>query len=76
MQQRHSHSARLCWALERHSRLLLAGKVLAAAFFVLGCLAFYSSALYTLGVSLFLAGSVLMLLNAAADAFLRYGPSE
>lgn len=43
-----------------------------ALLFVLGCLAFYIDALYDVGVTLFLAGSVMMLLSSlSADARAR-----
>lgn len=47
-----------------------------AALFVAGCVVFYFPARYATGVTLFLLGSVLMLIAASGRAFLIYGPSE
>lgn len=69
-------AARLCWAIDRNDWLIAVANVVAGVTFVLGCVAFFSPALYVPGVSLFLVGSVLMLAAACADAFRRYGPSS
>lgn len=47
-----------------------------AALFVLGKVTFYVPSQYTTGVTLFLLGSVLMLVSVAGRALLRYGPSK
>lgn len=71
-----SRAASLCWAIDRNDWLIAAANIVAGAMFVAGCVAFYSPAWYVAGVTLFLAGSVLMLTSAAADAYRRFGPSE
>jgi hypothetical protein len=62
--------------LERHGWILATANIVAAALFVAGCVAFYDPSLYAIGLTFLLAGSVLMLLSAAADTFRRYGPSR
>lgn len=69
-------SARLCWALHARQGVLLAADLGGALLFVVGCVAFYLPSQYTTGVTLFLLGSVLMLVSVAGRALLRYGPSE
>lgn len=69
-------TARLCWALDARQGLLLAADLGGAALFVVGCVAFYFPSRYVTGVTLFLLGSVLMLVSVAGRALLRYGPSE
>ena len=69
-------SARLCWALDAKPGVLLALDFVGALLFVVGCVAFYAPSQYTIGVSLFLLGSVLMLASVAGRALLRYGPSR
>lgn len=68
-------SARLCWALDARPWLLLAADSVGAGLFVIGCAFFYVPAGYVTGVTLFLVGSVLMLMTALGRALLRYGPS-
>lgn len=67
--------ARLCWAIDRHDWVLGVANLVAALAFVLGCVAFYSPRWYVPGVTLFLAGSILMLGAAAADLYRRVGPA-
>lgn len=69
-------TARLCWALYARQSVLLALEFGGALLFVVGCVAFYTPSLYTIGVTLFLFGSVLMLASVAGRALLQYGPSE
>lgn len=69
-------SARLCWALHARQRLLVGADLGGALLFVVGCVAFYVPSQYTTGVTLFLLGSVLMLVSVAGRALLQYGPSE
>ncbi|HEX6299866.1 MAG TPA: YrhK family protein [Acidimicrobiia bacterium] len=47
-----------------------------ALLFVVGCFTFYEPTQYTLGVTFFLFGSVLMLMSVAGRALLEHGPSE
>jgi len=68
--------ARLCWALHARQRLLIALDLGGALLFVVGCVVFYMPPQFTLGVTFFLIGSVLMLMSAAGRALLVYGPSE
>lgn len=56
--------------------VLMAADVVAALLFVLGCFVFFVPAWYTQGVSLFLAGSLLMLVATLGRVFVRYGPSS
>lgn len=56
--------------------MLLVADAAGAALFVVGCVAFYSDAFYLVGVTLFLAGSVLMLGSTVGRIFVRYGPSR
>jgi hypothetical protein len=56
--------------------VLLAAELAGTLLFVIGCLAFYVPSHYTAGVSLFLVGSILMLVSVAGRAFLTYGPSQ
>jgi cytochrome c oxidase assembly factor CtaG len=69
-------SAHLCWAIERRRWALATANIVAALLFVVGCVAFYFPSLYVPGITLFLAGSVLMLLSAAAETFRHFGPSQ
>ena len=71
-----SRSARICWGIERNQWVLAAVNLVAAVLFVFGCVAFYSARFYVLGVSLFLAGSLLMVTSSAADLYRRFGPSS
>jgi hypothetical protein len=71
-----SLSARICWRLDARQGALLAAELAGIVLFVIGCLAFYSPSQYTAGVSLFLVGSILMLVSVAGRAFLMYGPSR
>ena len=64
--------ARLARGLEAHRRLLAASNVLAAALFVLGCIAFYWPMLAAGGVTLFLLGSLLFLVSALGSALLDH----
>jgi hypothetical protein len=68
--------ARFCWALHARRRILTALDLGGALLFVVGCVAFYVPSQFTLGVTSFLIGSVLMLMSAAGRALLEYGPSE
>lgn len=68
--------AKWCWALDARPWVLMTADVVAALLFVAGCAAFYVPAWYRHGVSLFLAGSLLMLAATLARAFVRYGPSS
>ena len=63
---------RLARGLEAHRWLLAASNVLAAALFVLGCIAFYWPTLAAGAVTLFLLGSVLFLLSALGSALLDH----
>lgn len=69
-------SARFCWALHARQTLLVVSDIGGALLFVLGCFAFYVPSQYTIGVTLFLIGSVLMLVAVTGRALLQYGPSE
>lgn len=69
-------AARFCWALHARQQALTVLDVSGALLFVLGCLAFYNPSNYTVGVTLFLVGSVLMLASTTGRAFVQYGPSE
>lgn len=69
-------TARMCWALDGRPGVLIAMDLVGAALFVAGCVVFYFPARYATGVTLFLLGSVLMLIAASGRAFLIYGPSE
>jgi len=64
--------ARLARGLEAHRRVLAASNVLAAALFVLGCIAFYWPMLAAGGVTLFLLGSLLFLVSALGSALLDH----
>lgn len=68
--------ARLCWALHARRRLLITLDLGGALLFVMGCVAFYVPRQFTVGVTFFLIGSVLMLMSAAGRALLEYGSSE
>ena len=68
--------ARLCWRLDARQGVLLAAELAGTFLFVVGCIAFYAPSQYTAGVSLFLVGSILMLVSVAGRAFLLYGPSR
>ena len=68
--------ARLARGLEAHRRLLAASNVLAAALFVLGCIAFYWPMLAAGGVTLFLLGSLLFLVSALGSALLDHRPGH
>lgn len=67
--------ARLCWALDRRPQVLDAANVVAAAFFVAGCVVFYAPALYVEGVTLFLIGSLIILAAGLANVLVKHGPS-
>lgn len=69
-------SARLCWALDAKPGVLLTVDFSGAVLFVMGCVTFYVPSQFTTGVTLFLLGSVLMLVSVAGRALLRYGPSR
>ena len=71
-----STAARICWAIDRNDWMIATANIVAALTFVAGCVAFYSPALYVPGVSLFLAGSLIMVASAVADVYRRYGPSQ
>lgn len=47
-----------------------------AVLFIFGCIAFYFDALYRLGVTLFLFGSLCMLVQALGNAVLKHGASS
>ena len=64
--------ARLARGLEAHRWLLAASNVLAAALFVVGCVAFYWPTLAAGGVTLFLLGSLLFLVSAVGSAVLDH----
>ncbi len=66
--------ARLCWAIDRNEWLMGVTNLVAALLFVAGCVAFYRSAWYVAGVTLFLVGSGLMAVSSAAELFRRHGP--
>jgi len=68
--------ARLVRGLEAHRWLLAASNVLAAALFVLGCIAFYWPTLAAGAVTLFLLGSVLFLVSALGSALLDHRPGQ
>jgi len=69
-------TARLCWRLHARQGVLLAAELAGTFLFVIGCIVFYVPSQYTAGVSLFLVGSLLMLVSVAGRAFLQYGPSR
>jgi hypothetical protein len=69
-------TARLCWRLQARQGVLLAAELAGTLLFVIGCIVFYLPSQYTAGVSLFLVGSLLMLVSVAGRAFLQYGPSR
>lgn len=68
--------ARLCWTVHARRELIVGADLGGAFLFVLGCIAFYVPSQYTTGVTLFLLGSILMLVSVAGRALLQYGPSE
>lgn len=68
-------AARLCWTLHDRPWVLLSLDAVGALLFVLGCVAFYSPAQYVAGVTLFLVGSMVMLVSVLGRALARYGPS-
>lgn len=68
--------ARLCWALHSKPGMFLALDFAGALLFVIGCVAFYVPSQYTTGVTLFLLGSVLMLMSVGGRALVRFGPSR
>lgn len=67
--------ARLCWALDAHRWLLAVANIVAAAFFVVGCVGFYWTNLYAVSVTMFLFGSLLFLASALGSALVEHGPS-
>lgn len=66
-------SRRLARSLEPHRWLLAVGNIVAAALFVVGCIAFYWPALAPGAVTLFLLGSLLFLVSALGSALLDHG---
>jgi YrhK-like protein len=68
-------AARLCWAIDERRWMLTAADVAAASLFVFGSAAFYRPALHAAAITLFLGGSVLILLSALGEAIVRHGPS-
>jgi hypothetical protein len=68
--------ARLCWALDARRWLLTLMSIIAASCFVVGCVGFFSPALYVPSLTLFLIGSVVFLLEALARALVEHGPSS
>ena len=76
MEVRIRRTARLCWALHARQGVLLALDLGGALLFVFGCVLFYMPTQYTVGVTFFLVGSLLMLVSVTGRAFLRYGPSR
>ena len=69
-------AARLCWAIHARQKVLIWFDIAGALLFVIGCLVFYSPAHYQMGVTMFLLGSVLMLVSIAGRALAQYGPSQ
>lgn len=69
-------TARLCWALDARQWLLLAADAAGGGLFVVGCVAFYAPSQYVTGVTLFLLGSLLMLVSTVGRALVQYGPAE
>lgn len=69
-------AARLCWAIHARQKVLVFFDIAGALLFIIGCLVFYSPPHYQIGVTLFLLGSVLMLMSVAGRALLQYGPSR
>lgn len=76
MDSRLRFAARLCWAIHARQSLLVLFDIAGALSFVIGCLVFYSPSHYQTGVTLFLLGSVLMLVSVAGRALMQYGPSR
>jgi hypothetical protein len=68
--------ARICWRLDARQGVLLVAEMVGTLLFVIGCVAFYVPTQYTAGVTLFLIGSILMLVSVTGRAFLTYGPSQ
>lgn len=69
-------SARLCWSLDARPWALLWVDATAALLFVFGCVAFYFPTHYSTGVTLFLIGSLLMLIAVLGRMLVRYGPAR
>ena len=67
---------RVALGLEAHRWLLAASNILAAALFVVGCVAFYWPTLGAASVTLFLLGSLLFLVSALGSALLDHRPGH
>jgi hypothetical protein len=67
--------ARLCWYLHHHRWTLAVINIVAAAFFVVGCVGFFWPTLYAGSITLFLLGSILFLISALGNALVEHGPS-
>lgn len=67
---------RVALGLEARRWLLAVSNILAAALFVVGCVAFYWPALGAASVTLFLLGSLLFLVSAVGSALLDHRPGH
>jgi hypothetical protein len=63
------------WFLD-HRWVVSIANILAATFFVGGCVGFFWPGLYVVSVTLFLAGSLLFLFSALAGALLEHVPTD
>jgi YrhK-like protein len=71
-----SRLGRVALGLEARRWLLAASNILAAALFVVGCVAFYWPTLGAASVTLFLLGSLLFLVSALGSALLDHRPGH